>query len=266
MADDLGKFFSSISGENQERVQRAIDNAQGEKTSVFPGKYIMQVLSFAWKDKNSGEMKVVPSFYITRKNSLQLRIALEVTDGGTKEVPAGSTIFHNVTISPAQNADDAKIETIMRFTKPILQALTGVQNIEFTKDWLSEYCSAEYKEVAGQYKMSKDHKMKKKVYVIVDDEKDANSRIVPRVKYINKLKPGDANITFVSDELPAEFNDNSSGESERESFNYGANVAQPQQGSDIGLNDATGAQEQPTSTVNDMPSAIGGDGVVQEDY
>lgn len=228
--ESLGSFFSEMSKENQDRVQNSINRTQGgARKVVLPGKYVMEVSAFAWKDKKSGEIKKVPDFNITRRKALQLKIVLAVADEGTEAVPKGSSLFHNINISPAQDSDDSKIDTIMRFTKPILMALTGSKNISFTQEWLHEFCTADFEEDEnGNFKITRDHKMKGKVFVTVDDEQTPNGQIVPRAKYINPLRPGDKSETdsaIKSAGLPFEESSDGAQTSEAETFNFGLNDA-----------------------------------------
>lgn len=225
---ELGNFFSDMSKDNQEKIQKSMNKTQGDRKDVLPGKYVMEITAFAWKDKkNNDEKKQVPDFMVTKRNALQLKMVLRVADEGTEVVPEGSTIFHNVTIAPAQGSDPSKIDTIMRFTKPILTALTGESKIDFTEKWLYEYCCVDFEEDAnGSFQLKKDHKMKNRVYVTVDEQTLDSGQIMPSVKFINSVKPGDKSMTNSREENAGLTLDNKDQKgSENTAFNFGLNDA-----------------------------------------
>jgi len=200
----LSSFFSQQSEEDMKARQQSVDNASAVGGDVVyledTGRFLMEVATFAYKDKNTKEMKTSPELYISeRTNSLILKINLRVADG-VGRVPAGASLFTNIVISPAQGASAETIRNTARMMKPRIAALTGEEKISVDPAWLEEWLVPTYDEKDGQYVLVKDHKMKQKVMVLVEED-EYNNRIQYSVAAISKAKEGDKSIL---DETPSE--------------------------------------------------------------
>lgn len=206
MLNDLDLFFSQESQDNIQAMQESMDNAKArtDRSYVYPGKYVMKIASFAWEDKKTKEDKCVPSFVKTEKGALLLNIALTVDDDGTEQVPAGSSIFHNLVIVPKTKD---KMPGTAKMLKPVLAALIGTDDIKIDYDWLNEHCVVAYeRDSNGKYVMTKDHKMTNRVYVTVDEEIGNNGKKRNVVQFINRYKNGQVSQTIMESEQQADEN------------------------------------------------------------
>jgi len=191
--DVLQDFFNNQSEEDQKSRQSAIDSASSEGGPLplkVSGSFLMEVGTAAFKDKKTKTMRTSPELKVSEtKGSLMLLLSLRVADGAPG-VPKGSSILTNVVLSPAKGANKETLDNTMRLMKPRIVALTGEEKISITPDWIDEWLLPKFVEEGGQYKMIKDHKMKKKVMVIVEDDV-YNDKPVLSVKSIMKAKDGD---------------------------------------------------------------------------
>jgi len=164
-----------------------------------PGVYLCEVATFAYRDKSDDSMKVFPKLYEGSKGSLNLNVSLKVVDG-TSQVPKGSSIYKNITLMPGKvnNVAPTKenIDKVLRFTKPLLVALTGTTDVIINKTWINEWLTADYVEEGKKYVLTKDHKMKERVLVQVDHELGSDQVIRLNVKNIAKATPGSKSETF----------------------------------------------------------------------
>ena len=165
MTDLLRDFMDKLTEEEKRLRQLSMDSTSTEG-GVLPlkvsGTYLMEVATYAFRDKNTKKMRVSPEPYISEtKNSLNLTLNLKVVDG-TPQAPKGSSIFTNLVLSPAAGADREKFDSVNRMLKPRLAVLTGETNVKLNADWFEEWLIAEFEERDGKFVMIKDHKMKKK--------------------------------------------------------------------------------------------------------
>ena len=203
MGSVAGEFFSKLSEEDKANSQSAMNSASSEEMKStpisIPGNYLCEVATYAYR-KEGEKMKVFPEMFISpEKKSLNLSVNFKVVDG-TDHVRKGSTIFTNITLIPGSADGKAipkeKFDTIMRFTKPKLATLTGVENINMTPEWFDEYLSPEFvEEGKNKFKLVRDHKMKNLVMVMVDEEMRDN-KIKMVCKTFVKAKPGDKSEEF----------------------------------------------------------------------
>ena len=173
MSDLLRNFMDEQTEEEKLRRQKSMDSASSEG-GVLPlkisGTYLMEVATFAYREKEKKRMRVSPEAYISeKKRSLNLNINLRVVDG-TPQVPKGSSIFMNIVLSPAKGADQTKIDNVNRMLKPRLAVLTGEKNVKLSADWFEEWLIPKFEEKDGQFIMVKDHKMKQKVLAVIEDD------------------------------------------------------------------------------------------------
>lgn len=173
MSDILRDFIDSQTEEEKKLRQQSMDNASAEGGALplkVSGTYLMEVATFAYKDKKNNKMRVSPEVFISdTKKSLNLKINMRVVDG-TPQAPRGSSIFMNLVLSPSKGADQTKIDNVNRMLKPRLAVLTGEKNIKLSAEWLEEWLIAKFEERDGQYQMVKDHKMKQKFLAIIEDD------------------------------------------------------------------------------------------------
>ena len=128
-----------------------------------------------------------------KTKSLMLLISLKVADGAPG-APKGSSILTNIVLSPIKGADKKTLENTIRLMKPRIVALTGEENISITPEWIDEWLVPEFaKKPEGGYELVKDHKMKKQVMVIIEDDLYENKAVL-KVKSIMKAQPGDKSI------------------------------------------------------------------------
>ena len=196
--NELENFFNSQSEEEQKALQESIDSASSEgkikgvklKAS---GSFLMEVPTYAFKDKKTGEMITKPGYKRSEtKGVMSLSLPLVVSDG-CEGAPKGASLITNIVISPAPGANKETRDKFMSMMKPKIVALTGEESISMTAKWFDEWIFPEYEEKDGKFNLIKDHKMKNKVMVItelVEWEKE----IVPSVKAIIKAKDGNHSV------------------------------------------------------------------------
>lgn len=191
-------FFSAQDEEQKRMQQNSMDGASSEERAPrigFPGRYMCEVATFAYKEKDSGKIKVYPEIFISdTKHSLNMTLSLRTVEA-TPKVPKGSTIFTNIVLCPNSKVQ-SDIDNVMRFTKPRLVALTGNEKIILSQDWINDNLMPKYELKGKELVLVKDHKMKNKVMVLVDEDlgKDGKIRLV--AKSISKVVPGDKSETF----------------------------------------------------------------------
>jgi hypothetical protein len=207
MSDVARDFFAQQDEELKKTAQNQVNNAadQLEKSTpiAHPGNYLCEVASFAFHDKKrNNAVRVFPELYMSdSKGSLNLNISLRVIDG-TPRVPKGSSIYRNITLFPGKvngaNPTEETIAKVMRFTKPMLVTLTGTNEINLTESWVKEWLTPEFEETSpNKFNLVRDHRMKNKVMVLVDEQL-GNDQVVRCVaQRIVKAQPGDKSETFV---------------------------------------------------------------------
>lgn len=209
MSDNvLQDFFNDQSEEEQKARQASVDQASSEGMSVplkVSGTFLMEVGTYAFPDKKTKEMRTSPELKISEtKGSLMLLVSLRVIDSAPG-VPKGSSILTNIVLSPAKGANKETMDNTMKLMKPRIVALTGEENISITSDWFDEWLLPKFEvEKNGKYKMIKDHKMKKQVMVVIEDDV-YNDKPTLAVKSIIRAQPGDKSVpnTIVKeDEAP----------------------------------------------------------------
>lgn len=190
---ELGDFFGGMDEEDIQKQQEVLDGTPDEQQMGMvevPGKYLMRVRSFCGKQKDDGTRYVAPAITVSpNKGVLMLKLVLEVVDG-TAVVPKGSILFHSINLLPPKGSDEERVEQIMRFMKPTVKALTGLEKLEITQNFFSEHLTIDYS--VNPFKVTRDHKMKQNVMCVVEEEyNEKQKKNMCRVKYINPAKPGD---------------------------------------------------------------------------
>ena len=200
MSDNvLQNFFNDQSEEDQKARQESVNKASSESGSLplkVSGTFLMEVGTYAFSDKKTKEMRTSPELKVSdTKGSLMLLISLRVADVAPG-VPKGSSILTNVVLSPAKGANVETLDNTMKLMKPRIIALTGSEKISVTAEWIDEWLLPKFVEENGKYKLIKDHKMKKKVMVVIEDDV-YNDKPTLSVKAIIKSQPGDKSVPNV---------------------------------------------------------------------
>jgi len=200
----LSNFFASQNEDFRKMAQQSANDAPEEIGTVpisKPGNYLCEVKSFAYRDKKrNNAIRVFPEMYRSEtKGSVNLSVPLSVIDG-TPMIPKGSTIYKNITLCPGpvngQHPTQETFSKIMRFAKPLLITLTGNNKIEMTDEWMEEYLLPKFEDRGNKFNLIKDHRMKNKVMVLVDNTLGTDGTIKLSVKNITKAQPGDKSVTF----------------------------------------------------------------------
>lgn len=164
--DALSQFTQSQSEEQRSQAQKAMNDASGEGRGSqinVPGTYRMRAKTVIGKDG-----KVWPRFEISdvpkTKGDLVLKVILECVDS-TEVVAKGDIAFINVYVMKGAGATEEKIRNTASFAKPILVALTGKKDIQFTNAFLSEHFSVD---VGSDKKVARTHKMNQDVMVVLE--------------------------------------------------------------------------------------------------
>ena len=198
MNNVIRDFLDNQTDDEKEKIQKALDHASSEQAIIkkleVSGTYLMEVATFAFNDKTTKEMRCSPEIIFSPKSkALILLINLRVVDG-TSTVPAGSSIFSNIVISPASGASQEKIDNTMSMMKPKIAALTGISDIKFEATWLEENLQPVFKKTGKKFELVKDHKMKQRVMVTVEDDIYLEREVL-KVTSIVKAKEGDKSIS-----------------------------------------------------------------------
>ena len=164
MSDAVGSFFDNGSAEDAGKMSSSYENAPDVQVSNVrldtPGKYVMKVQSFAYRNKEK-EIVSVPDFYTSdTKGTLMLNISMAVVKP-TDNTPVGASIFVNMPIMPKPGSSQKAYDNIASLTKPRLTALFGNTIVKWDHKWMVENMTAEYKEDSeGRFKLVRDHNMK----------------------------------------------------------------------------------------------------------
>ena len=200
MSKELDSFFEGMSEDEQGQLADASGNASSTGNSdksekvIAPGRYVMEMNSFGWVDRDTGELIYFPRLETSAKGALQLISNLEVCDEGTVVVPKGSHQYSYITISPKPGGDSKKLENVMKYMKPQICALSGVEDFKLTKDWIFDVCTADFAVEGDKVVLKRDHKMKNKVYVTIENS-EWNGKISLKISNIRAFKPGDKSIS-----------------------------------------------------------------------
>jgi len=197
MSDNvLQNFFNTQTEEDQKAREESIKQASSEGGSLplkVSGAFLMEAGTYAFTDKKTKEMRTSPELKVSdTKGSLMLFLSLKVVDGAPG-APKGSSILTNIVLSPATGANKQTLDNTMNLMKPKLVALTGESSISVTPEWIDEWLLPKFVSENGKYKMVKDHKMKRQVMVIVEDDV-YNDKPTLSVKAIIKSQPGDKSV------------------------------------------------------------------------
>jgi len=198
MSEVLNTFFDGQTEEDAKARQDAANKASTEAGSLplkISGQYLMEVGTFAYPDKKSPgkEMLTSPALKLSEKKSLMLVLSLRVSDG-TPQVAKGSSIITNIVLSPAKGASNDTLDKTMKFMKPKIAALTGEENITVDAKWIEEWLIPTFKDNNGTYELIKDHKMKKKVMVVIEDDFYNNNPTL-KVSQIRKANAGEKSVS-----------------------------------------------------------------------
>ena len=157
----------------------------------YPGKFLCRVREFIGKDKPAKGRYVAPTTYTSEKGQFMLNVVFEVIDG-TPHVPAKALLFHLQTLLPAPDADETKANNTLRFMKPVVKALTGLEGeVPITEEFFKTLTI----DVDGNYKVIRHHKMDRDVICVVEEAwSDKMKKWQYRVKYINRANPNDKSI------------------------------------------------------------------------
>jgi len=187
-------FFNKHGAEGAEAVEKSFDSADSQQrvNLNYSGRYRMKVGTFGYVKDNV--FKSFPNMYESaKKKALMLTVSLRVVDG-TKLVPKGASIFHNITLAPAPGAKQETIQAIARISKPQLVALYGKDDIKATPKWLIENCLPKFEQDGDNWKLVKDHNLQNEVMVEVVDDYYNNQETL-RVNSIVPASPIDKSIT-----------------------------------------------------------------------
>jgi len=192
--------FDSLTEEDRKEIRTTTDQASSEGTPQkieVPGRYRVKARSFAWRNKDTKEMDMFPKLTIAKKTkALMLQLSLAVVDG-TDLVSAGSTVFHNIVLTPAKGATKEKVGNTVRLMKPQLVALTGLDSIDVGNiGWVEDHLVTEYKEVDDKFELVKEHKMNQEVMAVID-ETLYEGKSQYQIKSLSKAMPGDKSVSYI---------------------------------------------------------------------
>jgi len=197
--DALGNYFADVNEEDARKMGDVLDRTSSqERGEMKPGKYVMDVLTFAGNEKGDGSRYISPHVVISSKaKSLMLNFALKVADEGTRSVPNGTMVLHRIVLAPAAGADQKKVENTFKMMKPQIAALTGVEDLKLTESFIREYFTIDSEfDSSGKLKVLRPHKMLNKVYVTIEEAFNENTnKINLEVKSMRAFKDGDISIT-----------------------------------------------------------------------
>jgi len=209
----LDVFFDGQTEEEAKARQDAANKASTEAGSLalkVSGQYLMEVGTFAYPDKKDEKKKKMltsPMLKLSETtNSLMLVISLKVVDG-TPQAPKGSSIMTNIVLSPAKGAGPDTLEKTMKFMKPKISALTGEENITIDAKWIEEWLIPKFEDKDGKYELIKDHKMKKKVMVVIEDD-FYNNKPTLKVTQIRKATAGEKSVSNKETTVPEDSGQN----------------------------------------------------------
>ena len=200
MDNQLQDFFANDDEDAKKRLQQSADQAPSEdqgkpKPIDHPGRYMCEVATFAYRNKEKTEVKSFPSLFLaSTTKSLNLSVNLQTVES-TAKVPKGASIYTNIALCPKEKTQE-NIDKTMRFAKPRLVALTGTEKISLTPEWIDEWLLPKFDSTGTNIKLVRDHKMKQRVMVIVDEVLGNDGKIRLSVKSISKVVAGDKSESF----------------------------------------------------------------------
>ena len=209
MSDQLGGFFQSYSEDDLKKAQQTSDQVREMAGMVeVPGKYLMKVKSVVSKKKDGGIFATPVTEISSNKGVLMLVLMLEVVDG-TEAVEKGSILYHRITLLPKPGSPDEKMANTLRFMKPAVKALTGLEKIEISEAFFKEYLTIDYV-TEPEVKLVRNHKMNETIYATVEEQfNEQQNKKECRIKFINKAKPTDSSYSIKAE--PSD-NENLAGE------------------------------------------------------
>lgn len=151
MSKELGGYFNEERSEEMANASEVESNGSGPV--LFPGTFRMRVATKKFEAK-SGNIITSPELKPTKNKSLGLNFILE-TVGDVGEVEAGSSVFTNITVSPATNATKEKVKNTMKFAKPRLAALLGPKKMaefKYDEQWFIDNLTADFELKEGSDK------------------------------------------------------------------------------------------------------------------
>lgn len=246
------------SEENQKKIKRQVGEApssnQGQRLTVS-GTYVMEVDTGFYYDKDK-MIHYVPDITESSKKSIMLTLRLKVVDP-TLQVKVGETLLTNVTILPKKGATEEEARRTFSLAKPRLVAMLGTDKVDlFDKKWIVENLLAEFK-VDGEKQpmIVRDHKMKSKVLVVVEDDISPDGKPQLKVKSISPATSTDKSVSNTAAPGPAERKDDKSFEksmSERSEMSDAPKTTNDEAAIDA-LVDNSGVQDIATSS-EDFPT------------
>lgn len=195
---DFFKANAAQMSKTQEAINSSSSTGQMNQPIKVPGSYLMKVRSFVMKKKNETTVKPFPNVIMSEttktKGDLQLSLNLEVIDG-TEAVPKGSNIFYTLTLMKAEGTDGVKALNTLKFMKPVICALTGLQNFEFTEKFVTETLMIDYD--TASLKITREHKMDKTVMCVVEESVNpTNNQVSCRIKSIRPATVGEKSVSI----------------------------------------------------------------------
>lgn len=218
--DVAGAFFNDLgnkAGEVAGLVDQASSTGNNRAEINVCGQYLVQARSFVMDMKEKG-LKAIPNLSRSEseksKGALLLNLSLEVVDG-TEAVPKGATIWHTIYLAQGPNADTEKQRKTVDFMKPQICALTGLEKFTLDQNFVTEYLTVDYDPKTK--KVTRDHKMKKPVMIVVDTYVNPTTGVVKfTVKSLRRANAGDKSVSVKSES-------NTSAEASLESVSRQAN-------------------------------------------
>jgi len=170
--------------------------SRGGAQLKISGTYVMEVDTGFYYDKEKN-IHFVPDISETKKTkSIMLTFRLKVVDP-TPQVKVGQAILGNLVILPKPGATNEEIQKVFNLSKPRLAAMLGTDKIKIEdKNWIIENLLAEFREVPGKNpELVRDHKMKGRILVILEDDVDNKGKPALKIKSITPASKTDKSIS-----------------------------------------------------------------------
>jgi hypothetical protein len=162
-------FLNEQSGDA--RMEKILNDTSAEaraKTLSVSGTYVMEC-DTGWYYSSDKQIHIVPDIGMSSKQSVLLTIRLKVAVP-TDVVGVGETLLTNMAIIPKKGASDEEIAKTFKLCKPRLAALLGTDKVNLTdKGWIIDNLTADIDTTGANPKIVRDHKMKSRVLVVVED-------------------------------------------------------------------------------------------------
>jgi len=178
--DLLNDFMGQVSAEDKAKLQKKTDDASGDeraKPLKASGKYRAKVSTFGFIGKDDQPV-YYPSLQKSKeKGTLQLVVQFSTLDS-TECAKSGSYINVYVPLLAApkfeKETDEAyqkRMNGTQSMCKRYLSTLLGTTEIHVTDAaWVANNLLAVFKNEDGKITMVRDHKMKKTLYITVEDD------------------------------------------------------------------------------------------------